>query len=647
MYKVPSGTPFHLSMSLVRIVLLFGAAGVVWPQETSQASRLTTSKELGAFVDQRFADEMERLHLPGAVFVLVKDGQVFFKKGYGYADLDRKKPVLPDETIFRVGSVTKLFTATAVMQLGESGKLNFNDDVNRYLQLFKLESSFGKPVTIDNLLTHTAGFDEQFIGKGARSGAEIVPLGPYLAKRMPPRIMPPGEFISYSNHGYALLGYVVELISGLPFDEYVERQVLKPLGMMRSSARQPLPSDLLRDLAVGYVYRNGAYQAAPLDYFNDAPAGSLVSTGSDMARFMIAHLEGGRLGDARILNQRSVGEMHRQHFTAHPKLPGVCYGFWEYLANKQRAISHDGGWTGFYSLLFLLPEQHVGFFLATNSLDLQNPSQQDLGEEFIHKFLDRYYPSFGSSPPPQVPGGLREQGADRFTGDYCGRIPPRHTFEKIITLFTQTHVRSGGDGALTVSAPFSDPNNWVHIEPLLFEKTDGRDYMAFRQDEKGQIRHIFTPEVAFRVPWYEAGEVQLGLIALFLLSFLSTLVWPLAYLRRIMTKRMLADVREARLARVLAVLTGTLNVGFLVGFALALQTYPDLVWYGVPAKLTLLLLIPCLTTTLTLGLLVSMWLAWKNRYWSFLHRCHYSVVTLLSVGFVGFLLHWNLLGFHY
>jgi CubicO group peptidase (beta-lactamase class C family) len=204
--------------------------------------------------------------------------------------------------------------------------------------------------------------------------------------------MPPGEFISYSNHGYTLLGYIVELISGIPFDQYVDQNVLKPLGMTRSSFHQPPRSNLLSEMAVGYVFRDGIYQPVPLDYVNDAPAGALT-TATDMARFMIVHLEDGRLGDIRVMDGATTAEMHRQHFTPHPKLPGICYGLWEYFANNQRAIQHDGGWTGFYSLLFLLPEHHLGFFVASNSLDLQDSSQQSLGEELTRRFLNRYYPA--------------------------------------------------------------------------------------------------------------------------------------------------------------------------------------------------------------------------------------------------------------
>src|SRR3989454_2828814 len=262
----------------------------------------TDPQELEAFLDPFFAEQMEKLHIPGAVFLLVKDGEIFFTKGYGFANLEKKTPVVPDKTLFRVASISKLFTATAVMQLSEQGLLKLDDDVNKYLTLFQLEANYPQPVTVVNLLTHTGGFDDRFIGMAARSVSEVVSLGPYLAARMPPRVLPPGEVSSYSNHGMALAGYLVEVISGVPFARYIDENILQPLGMRRSSFL--LPPHLAPDLAVGYIYKDDASQPVPFDYLNKVgPAGSLNATATDIAPFMIAHLQDGRYGETRILQE--------------------------------------------------------------------------------------------------------------------------------------------------------------------------------------------------------------------------------------------------------------------------------------------------------------------------------------------------------
>lgn len=142
-------------------------------------------KELEAFLDSFFDKEMSASHVPGAVFALVKEGEIFLTKGYGFADLEKKAPVIPDRTVFRVGSVSKLFTATAVMQLVEKGLMSLDDDANKYLKSFQIEATYREPVTVASLLTHTGGFDERYIGMSARSEADVVPLGQYLATNMP------------------------------------------------------------------------------------------------------------------------------------------------------------------------------------------------------------------------------------------------------------------------------------------------------------------------------------------------------------------------------------------------------------------------------------------------------------------------------
>ncbi len=614
----------------------------------AQMSGPTDPNELEAFLDKFFTEQMETLHIPGAVFVLVKDGKIFFPKGYGYANLDEKKPVIPDKTLFRVASISKLFTATAMMQLYEQGRLRLDDDVNKYLTLFQLEKNYSKPVTVANLLTHTGGFDERSIGMVARSESQVVPLGQYLAQGMPRRVMPPGEVTSYSNHGFALAGYLVEAISGIPFAQYIDENILQPLGMGRSSFL--LSPRLAPDLAAGYVYENGSHRPLPVDYPNGAPASSLVTTATDIAHFMIAHLQDGRYGNSRILKEATAQEMHRQHFTHHPRLPGVAYSFFEHLENNQRAIVHDGGVRGFASLLFLLPEQNLGFFVASNTW-MFGGDQGKLHHQLVRQFLDRYYPvkeHFGS---PKPPADFRNR-ARRFTGSYRSSRYARHSIEKVATLLGEVRVTDNGDGTLTVRFPgdFLEPHRGVEVAPLLFQRIGGDGYGAFREDRNGRITHLFIGPFAFeRLSWYETAAFHLSLIGFFVLVFLSgCAVWPAGYLIRRLRNKPLQVARFSRLARALACLIGLLNVFFLVGLAWTLLQV-DLYefTYGVPSALIVLLFIPLLTTSLAIGLLILTVLAWKDKFWSLIGRLHHSLVTLATLAFIPFLLYWNLLGLRF
>jgi CubicO group peptidase (beta-lactamase class C family) len=308
------------------------------------------------------------------------------------ADLETRRPVEPDRTLFRVASVSKLFVATAVMQLVEQGKLELDVDVNRSLKDFHIEEAFGEPVTLRHLLTHTGGFDDRFLYTAEPLEVLPTPLGDYLAARMPPRVMPPGRFISYSNHGYALAGHLVELASGRDFGDYVEQEIFAPLGMSSSSFGIPTP--VPPDMARPYLFRKGAHQDLGLDRLRDGPAGDLVTSGSDMARFMLAHLQGGRLGELRLLGESTVSEMQREHFQLDPGLAGWCLGFAAEERNGQRAISHDGSWRGFGTGLTLVPAAGLGWFVSTN-----HDFHPAFFEALRDGLWDRFFPVEESAPP--------------------------------------------------------------------------------------------------------------------------------------------------------------------------------------------------------------------------------------------------------
>ena len=612
----------------------------------------TDPVELEAFLNEFFARRMEELHIPGAVFVLVKDGEIFFAKGYGFADLEKQAPVIPDKTLFRVASLSKLFTATAVMQLYDRGLIDLDDDVNEYLRRFQLEDNYPEPVTFANLLTHTGGFDERYIGISARSESELVPLGQHLADRMPPRVFPPGEY-SYSNYGITLAGYLVEEISGVPFAQYIEENILQPLGMYRSSFQQPLPPHLASDLAVGYDYRHGSYRPLPFEYANIAPAVALSVTATDMARFMIAHLQDGRYGNVRILSEATAQEMHRQQFTNHPRLPGMTYGFIELFENDRRAIWHSGTALGYSSLLFLLPDQNLGFFVAYNR------REPKLRAELVSQFLDHYYPIQEKPISPQPPADFQSR-AGRFAGFYRDIEYPRCTLDKLAVLVAGREpyrVTATGDGTLTLHHyPEGDTSRWVEVEPLLFQRVDGEGYMAFRQDENGRITHLFylagTEWAGLgkfeRLRWYETFSFQLSLLGFSALVFLSAcVVWPVGGLIRRLRKRPSQAARLARPARLLAGLISALNLVFLIGLALALASDPLGIRYGVPPIVIVLLCIPLLTTALTIGLPILTALVWKNRCGSVAWRLYYSLVTVAALAFIWFLNYWNLLGFRF
>jgi CubicO group peptidase (beta-lactamase class C family) len=636
----------------LRVLAVVAAILLLLPGGTLYAGHATNDLDdvqgVEAFLDQFFREKMAERHVPGAVFVLVKDGRVTVVKGFGYANREAQLPVVPGQTAFRVASVSKLFTATAVMQLVERGQLRLDEDVNHYLHAFQLKNAFPKPVTLATLLTHTGGFDERTIGTVARTRADVQPLGPYLASWMPACSLPPGDVISYSNHGIALAGHIVEETSGVPFARYVEENILKPLGMQHCSFE---PAEELEGaLALGYDYdkEGDNYRAVPRTYGNTAPAGQLVATGTDMAAFLIAHLQDGRYGQTRILEEATARDMHRQHFTQHPRLPGCAYGFFERFENGRRSLEHPGDLSGFASLLFLLPDEGVGFFVSYNRDDLK------LRDELVKAFLDRYYPAATAAPLPAPPVDFARRAA-LFTGHYRYNRYSRTTLEKPLGLVQQVRVVDGGDGTLTIEIPdvlreFLAPIRLVEVEPLVFRRDDGDRYAAFRMDSDGRITHLAlnvlgASVVLEKVPRYETPVVQGGLAAGFLAVFVSAcLVWPLVALWR--WWRGSPPARSTlRLTRWLAFLVSALNSAFAGGVAGAVIAL-DLD-YGMPPVLLALLAVPLVVAGLTAVLGVCVLLAWRNAWGSLLLRSYLSLVVLASVGFLFFLAHWNLLGFRY
>ena len=318
------------------------------PTGQSQQQGPTDPAEMEAFLDELLGKEMEKHHIAGAAVSVVKDGKLYFAKGYGYADFENKTPVDPEQTIFRIGSVGKLFTWTAVMQLAEQGKLDLDADINTYLD-FRIPDTYPQPITLKHLMTHTSGFDDRLLESLVSDADDRVSTREWLISNMPARARPPGDIASYSNYNAMLAGYIVARISGRPYDHYIQEHILNPLGMVHSTAQSPMPPDLRSHASLGYTYEDGAFQAYPNYTAQPAvlPSGAHQGSVTDLARFMIAHLQDGcysdaNIAEARILNKSTMQQMHSTVYTPDPRLLGTAYGFFDFSDNGQRTIGHSG-----------------------------------------------------------------------------------------------------------------------------------------------------------------------------------------------------------------------------------------------------------------------------------------------------------------
>jgi CubicO group peptidase (beta-lactamase class C family) len=629
----------------------------------------TDPAEMEAFLDKELSREMEKHHIAGATVSVVKDGKLFFAKGYGDADLEKGIPVDPERTNFRIGSIAKLFTCTAVMQLAEQGKLNLDADINTYLD-FRIPDTYPQPITLKDLMTHTAGFEDLYYERLAADPNDLLPPREWLISHMPARVRPPGDIAAYSSYGTALAGYIVARVSGEPYDQYIQGHILNPLGMVHTTARSSMPPDIRAHTSVGYTYEDGAFKVFPdtsdmgqpaLEYSDMGqpalvPAGDMQASATDMARFMIAHLQNGRYSDAniadpRILKETTAQQMHSTLYTPDPRLLGTAYGFFDFSDNGQRTIGHSGGSDPIYSLLLLLPDQNLGVFVVYNSEGGADLINQHLG--FQRAFFDHYYPA-PAVERVQPPADFAER-AGRFEGTYriTGGTPGTSytTLEKVGVLFglSTAKISESGDGTLLFSTPWRDWR-FVEVKPLYFRQVDGPFHILFRKDDQGHITRMFTdytPMLAFeKLRWYETPAFNMSLALGCVLMFVSMI--PVVLIRFIRNRRQGSyrkpASRGARVAYWIIVGICVLNLLFVVGTVLWGNPVP---FFGVSMIYKIVLGLGVLSAVLTVGALVYGVLAWKNSYWGIVARVHYTLVTVAALGFVWFLNYWNLLGWRF
>lgn len=342
---------------LMSMIIVLSSVDMIAAVNSTQ--RLNTA-DVEKFLDAVINEEMEAFNIPNLTVSVVADGEIVLTKGYGFKDIEKRIPVDPDKTLFRIGSTSKLFTWTAIMQLVEEGKLDLDVDVNEYLD-FEIPSQleYGskrqelKQITIRHLMNHTPGFEDRMSQIFTLQEEELLPLYQYVRENRPARVFPPGEVTAYSNYGTSLAGYIVEVVSGVPFPQYVEENIYRPLNIKNSSFRQPLPENLANNMSKPYRYVDGAFREAKFEFMSE-PAGSMSSTASDMAKFMLAYLQGGKLKGESILMEETVSEIFSEPFTFHPHINGMAHGFIKTTFNGRDTFHHGGGTmlydTGFYLL---------------------------------------------------------------------------------------------------------------------------------------------------------------------------------------------------------------------------------------------------------------------------------------------------------
>jgi CubicO group peptidase (beta-lactamase class C family) len=626
-----------------------GQAGEPQKSSSPSSSHALDSQDLEAWLDGLLPYALNSGQIAGAVVAVVKDGNILLQKGFGYADVGRQIPMDPEGTMVRAGSTSKLFTWTAVMQLVEQGKLDLNKNVDEYLD-FKVSPATGKPITLLDLMNHRAGFEEGLKDIIATEPHGLESTETYLKQHPRPLLFPPGSVPAYSNYGAALAGYIVERVSGEPFARYVERHIFTPLGMMHSTFDQPLPARF-KD-AVSQGYGTASMPPHPYELVVTAPAGSLATTAADMARFMIAQLNQGRIGDSEILKSQTARLMQSPSETALPGFSTMAHGFFYETRNGRALIGHGGDTVVFHTELDLLPEEQVGIFYNFNSRG-RDSAVYGLRKALLDRFMDRYFPT--SAPTSSVPTlATASRGAQQIAGRYQSSRRVEHGFLSLFYLLQQSVITSNPDG--TISAPqFLGAGEDIFHEaaPDLWRQVGGTRQLALQRIDN--IKTVVDSEdptsVLQAVPFYRSSALNLPLLLIaFAILALTVLFWPISWLARRgygVQSRQSEPLQRVRLYTRLA---AAFDVLYLVGWMLLLKPVLslDLQIYSAafdPVVRTLQFAGLAAIAAAAVGLW-SMWRLFKLevsiRYRLWNGALVASMLGIVWIGFVGKLISFNL-----
>jgi CubicO group peptidase (beta-lactamase class C family) len=613
---------------------------------TPTPAHTLNAADLEAFFDGILPLQLERSDIAGASVLVMKDGQVLLQKGYGYADLKSKKPVDPVSTIFRLASISKLFTWTSIMQLQEQGKVDLDTDVNRYLD-FQIRPAFGKPVTLRNLMTHTGGFEEVVTDIILTDPKKAVSLRDDLIQNQPMRLYPPGVIPAYSNYGVGLASYIVQRISGEPFEQYVQEHIFTPLGMTHSTFHQP-PEKSLEKLP-SECYRSSTLKPpVGFEIFNPVGAGGISSTAADMGRFGQALLNGGELDGKRILKPETLALMWTPQFRASDQLPPICMGFYQDWRNNLRWIGHEGDLIAFHSLFFVEPQQKLVLFVSYNSAGGGNEPRP----EIIDFFSDRYFPGAPKQDFLKTPAKELQD----IAGTYLSTRRSDSTKLRLGNLFEERHARVDKDGVLHVENAKDlrgHPIKWKLIGKDLWQAEDEQARLFAIRDGSNKVIRLafdFAGVQAQRVPWYEndrfvltAAGVSLAVLAAVVLASLLRTGRRIFLRKRPRLTPLPGTVWLTWAPRLAAFVWVMFLFGLLIFFAangddMMPPTQAWFKWFEITNAITALALL------LSLFAVISGVRVWARASLRWITKVKFSLVGLACLILSWFAVHWHLIG---
>lgn len=620
-------------------------AGSIAPMGAS--THVLDAADLLAWLDGRIPYALKAGDIAGLTVVVVKDGKVLLQKGYGYADVATKVKMDPAESLVRPGSTSKLFTWTAVMQLVEQGKIDLDRNINDYID-FKISEQFGKPITMRDLMNHRAGFEEGLKDLLMYDPKLAINTERYLKDHPRPMLFAPGKVPAYSNYGVALAGYIVQRVSGEPFEKYIERHILKPLGMNHSTFEQPIPKNLPGFMSHGYRSINDA--PSPFEFAITAPAGSMTTTSADMARFMLAHLQQGTVDGQKILSPATVALMHRPTEKADPGFSVMAHGFFYGMQNGRKVIGHGGDTIVYHSQLNLLPDEGVGIYFTYNSRGKEDAAYL-AREELFNGFMDRYFPA----PHVIEPATLESAPADaqRIAGRYEGSRRVEHGFLTVLYLLQQAIITANPDGTINAPEQTGGMATYSEIGPQLWRKVDGTQLLTLKEIDgvKTVIDSDNPISVLQEASFVRSAPLNLSVMVLSTIVMLCALLgWPLAAMLRRADRATSVTPPDVKRLRVIQRVAISVSVAYMAAWFVlikpVLSSDVGVYNYAIDWIVGLLEVSGLLAIA---AAVVGAWVAWRmlrmdtsrlTRAWSVLVAL--ALIGVVWLGVVGRLITWNL-----
>lgn len=616
----------------------------------------TSAEELKNFMDEKIPELMSKYHVLAFMFSYVKGDKILFNKGYGIKKPEATTATDAENDVLVVGSVAKVIVLTAIIQQIDQGKLQLDDDVNKYLD-FKIENSFNKKITIKNLLQHTAGFEDTFGGQAVTEPSDRYTLKEYVKNYVPHVVYPPGEITSYSNYGYNLLAHIVERTSGKDFDEYAKGNIFAPLEMDRSEfVKNTLLGDLKNNFIRGFSYssKTNTYKEQKyIGYWIAYPAGALVTNTRDLGNFMLMYLNGGTFKGKKILSPESLQAAREEVFTPHKDLSGQALGFTTEEVNGHVTLEKSGEALNSVGQVVLFPDDRQGFSFSFNTSS--SAFNLELRQAIADKFFSRITQKKKRYQMPQA--DLR-----KFAGFYRYTRYNQSDFSKLMIMMSpqhNVHVKANDDGTLSVGVMFlKDTITYEPISKDSFQKNNRNDILdglgmkldlgeriAFRTDDNGRPDYLFIPYE--KVSMERISLLQYGMSSIFAILFsaamavLVLIYWPLGKLIKLLRRKdiQVAMPLEQNAASWIAVIYALLEVIFV---AIIMMKFNEELMYGIPIIVKLGLFISTLSIPVFLALLFSTMRSWLKKYWTLPTRIIYTVFTLSILVFAIFVWNYNL-----